>query len=173
MRNILPSSCQLEQRTAMDAFDMRILEHLQRDGRATNVELAGAVGLSPSPCLRRVRELENAGVIRQYVALLEPASLGLGVSVFAQVSLERQIESLLDAVEAALSARPEVVECYLMTGDHDYLLRIVVPDLDAYRSFVLDHLSKAPGVANIRSSFALKQVKYSTALPLDHMPARG
>ena len=157
----------------LDVFDRRILENLQKNGRTTNVELAGEVGLSPSPCLRRVRELENAGVIRQYVALLEPSSVGIGVSVFAQVSLERQIESLLDAFEEAISARPEVVECYLMTGNHDYLLRIVVPDLDAYRSFVLDHLSKAPGVANIRSSFALKQVKYSTALPLDHMPVRA
>jgi len=156
----------------LDVFDRRILENLQKNGRTTNVELAGEVGLSPSPCLRRVRELENAGVIRQYVALLEPSSVGIGVSVFAQVSLERQIESLLDAFEEAISARPEVVECYLMTGNHDYLLRIVVPDLDAYRSFVLDHLSKAPGVANIRSSFALKQVKYSTALPLDHMLGR-
>lgn len=153
----------------MDQFDRRILENLQHDGRATNVELASQVGLSPSPCLRRVRELEKAGVIRQYVALLEPSEVGIGVSVFAQVSLERQIEALLEAFEEAVRARPEVVECYLMTGNHDYLLRIVVPDLNAYRSFVLDHLSKAPGVANIRSSFALKQVKYSTALPLDHM----
>ena len=153
----------------MDQFDRRILENLQQDGRSTNVELAGQVGLSPSPCLRRVRELEKAGVIRQYVALLEPSAVGIGVSVFAQVSLERQIEALLDAFEEAVRSRPEVVECYLMTGNHDYLLRIVVPDLNAYRSFVLDHLSKAPGVANIRSSFALKQVKYSTALPLDHM----
>ena len=144
-----------------------------RNGRATNVELASQVGLSPSPCLRRVRDLENSGVIRQYVALLEPSSVGIGVSVFAQVSLERQIEVMLDAFEEAVRARPEVVECYLMTGNHDYLLRIVVPDLNAYRIFVLDHLSKAPGVANIRSSFALKQVKYSTALPLDHVQARA
>ena len=157
----------------MDDFDKGILENLQRNGRATNVELASQVGLSPSPCLRRVRDLENSGVIRQYVALLEPSSVGIGVSVFAQVSLERQIEVMLDAFEEAVRARPEVVECYLMTGNHDYLLRIVVPDLNAYRIFVLDHLSKAPGVANIRSSFALKQVKYSTALPLDHVQARA
>jgi len=153
----------------MDQFDRNILNHLQAEGRATNVELADAVGLSPSPCLRRVRELERSGIIRQYAALLEPNAVGLGVSVFAQVSLERQVEAVLDAFEDHISARPEVVECYLMTGDHDYHLRIVVPDLEAYRSFVLDHLSKAPGVSSIRSSFALKQVKYSTALPLEHL----
>ena len=153
----------------MDRFDRTILSRLQEDGRATNVELAEAVGLSPSPCLRRVRELERDGVIRQYVALLDPHALGLGVSVFAQVRLERQAEDVLDAFEAAVRDRPEVVECYLMTGDHDYLLRIVVPDLEAYRSFILDHLTKVPGVANIRSGFALKQVKYSTALPLGHL----
>jgi Lrp/AsnC family leucine-responsive transcriptional regulator len=153
----------------MDQFDRNILNHLQEEGRATNVELADAVGLSPSPCLRRVRELERSRVIRQYAALLEPTAVGLGVSVFAQVSLERQVEAVLDAFEAHISARPEVVECYLMTGDHDYHLRIVVPDLEAYRTFVLDHLSKAPGVSSIRSSFALKQVKYSTALPLEHL----
>jgi len=153
----------------MDRYDRNILNHLQEDGRASNVDLAQAVGLSPSPCLRRVRDLEKRGVIRQYAALLDPAEVGLGVSVFAQVSLERQTEALLDDFEAHIRARPEVVECYLMTGDHDYLLRIVVPDLEAYRAFVLEHLSKAPGVSNIRSSFALKQVKYSTALPLDHL----
>ena len=152
----------------MDQYDHNILGHLQEDGRATNVELAETVGLSPSPCLRRGRELERQGVIRQYAALLDPAAVGLGVSVLAQVSLERQVEALLDDFEAHIRARPEVVECYLMTGDHDYMLRIVVPDLEAYRTFVLDHLAKAPGVSNIRSSFALKQVKYSTALPLDH-----
>ena len=153
----------------MDRFDIAILSRLQEGGRATNVELAEAVGLSPSPCLRRVRELERRGVIRQYAALLDAPAIGLGVSVFAQVSLERQVEPLLDAFEAHVRDRPEVVECYLMTGDHDYLLRIVVPDLEAYRSFVLDHLSRAPGVSSIRSSFALKQVKYSTALPLRHL----
>ena len=156
----------------MDRFDLRILSLLQENGRTTNVELAEAVGLSPSPCLRRVRELERRGVILQYVALLDAASLGLGVSVFAQASLERQVEPVLDAFEAHVKARPEVVECYLMTGNHDYLLRIVVPDLDAYRTFVLGHLAKAPGVANIRSSFALKQVKCSTAIPLGH-PEEG
>ncbi len=151
----------------MDRFDRNILEHLQEEGRR-NVELAEAVGLSP--CLRRVRKLERSGVIRQYAALLESTAVGLGVSVFAQISLERQVVAVLDAFEYHIRVRPEVVECYLMTGDHDYhLLRILVPDLKAYRSFVLDHLSKAPGVSSIRLSFALKQVKYSTAFPLEHL----
>ncbi|MBN35539.1 MAG: ArsR family transcriptional regulator [Rhodospirillaceae bacterium] len=157
----------------MDAYDRNILSHLQQNGRASNVELAEDVGLSPSPCLRRVRELERRGVIRQYAALLDASAVGLGVSVLAEVRLERQTEALLDDFEAHIRARPEVVECYLMTGDHDYMLRIVVPDLEAYRTFVLDHLSKAPGVSNIRSSFALKQVKYSTALPLDQLADGG
>jgi DNA-binding Lrp family transcriptional regulator len=151
---------------ALDEIDRRILARLQEDARVSNAELARAVALSPSPCLRRVRGLEESAVIRRYVALLDPGALGLGVSVFVQVRLERQVEQALERFEAALLGRPEVLECYLMTGDADYLLRVVVPDLPAYERFLVDHLTRVPGVASIRSSFALKQVKYSTALPL-------
>jgi len=151
---------------ALDAIDRRILGRLQDNARLTNVELAEAVGLSPSPCLRRVRALEQTGTIRRYVALLDPAAVGLPVSVFVNVTLERQIESALERFEAAILKRPEVMECYLMTGDADYLLRVVTADLSAYERFLVEHLTRVPGVASIKSSFALKQVKYRTALPV-------
>lgn len=152
--------------TELDATDWNILDHLQGDARLSNVKLAEAVHLSPSPCLARVRELEAGGYINRYVTLLNPLKVGLTVSVFVQVTLERQAEKQLGAFEAAIQKRPEVMECYLMTGDSDYLLRVVVPDIQAFEAFIVDHLTKIPGIANIRSSFALKQVKYQTALPL-------
>ena len=139
---------------------------LQDDARTTNVELARAVHLSPSPCLNRVRVLEKSGYISRYVTLLDPLEVGLKVSVFIQVTLERQIESALEVFESAIRERPEVMECYLMTGDADYLLRVVVSDIQALEHFILKFLSRVPGVGNIKSSFALKQVKYQTALPL-------
>lgn len=154
---------------ALDRIDRKILATLQEDGRLPNNELAERVGLSPSPCLRRVKALEEAGVIGRYVALVDPASVDLPVNIFVSVSLERQVEARLDGFEAAVMARPEVLECYLMTGDADYLLRVVVPDLVSYERFLKEHLTRIPGVANIRSSFALKQVRYRTALPLDHL----
>lgn len=153
----------------LDRIDRRILSTLQQDGRLPNNELAERVGLSPSPCLRRVKALEDAGVIARYVALVDPASVDLPVNIFVSVSLERQVEARLDGFEAAVMARPEVLECYLMTGDADYLLRVVVPDLASYERFLKEHLTRIPGVANIRSSFALKQVRYRTALPLEHL----
>ncbi len=150
----------------LDEIDSRILRVLQENARISNVELAETVGISPSPCWRRVRELESSGVIDRYVTLVKPGAVGLPVSVFVQVSLERQIETSLEEFEAAVLARPEVMECYLMTGDADYLLRVVLPDLDAYERFLLDHLTRISCVASIKSSFALKQVKYRTALPV-------
>ena len=150
----------------LDAIDRHILRVLQDNARVSNADLARAVGLSPSPCLRRVRELEDAGVVRGYVALLEPAAVGLAICVFVQVTLERQVEQALDVFESTIAARPEVMECYLMTGDADYLLRVVVSDVGAYERFLRDHLTRVPGVASIKSSFALNQVKYRTALPL-------
>ncbi|MFI5017348.1 MAG: Lrp/AsnC family transcriptional regulator [Dongiales bacterium] len=153
-------------RLDLDAIDLRILGALQENARIANTDLAAAVGLSPAPCLRRVRALEERGVIRKHVTLVSPAAVGLPVSVFVSISLERQVEEALKRFERVILARPEVMECYLMTGDADYLLRVVCADLGAYERFVLDHLTKVPGVSSIRSSFALKQVKYSTALPL-------
>ena len=150
----------------LDTIDWKILSLMQRDARMSNVELAKAVGLSPSPCLARVRALEQAGYISRYVSLLDPVKVGLKVSVFIQVALEKQIEPALEVFESAIRERPEVMECYLMTGESDYLLRVVVPDLQALEHFILNFLSRVPGVGNIKSSFALKQVKYQTALPL-------
>jgi Lrp/AsnC family leucine-responsive transcriptional regulator len=151
---------------SLDAIDRRILARLQDNARIANVELGEAVGLSPAPCLRRVRALEERGVIRKHVTLLDPGAVGLPVSVFVNVSLEKQVEKVLQRFERVILTRPEVMECYLMTGVADYLLRVVCADLAAYERFLLDHLTQVPGVASIRSSFALKQVKYSTALPL-------
>lgn len=154
----------------LDPIDRKILAELQRNGRISNVDLAAAVGLSPSPCLRRVRDLENAGVIDRYAAILDQAAGGYALSVFVQVTLERQVETALDRFERVVADRPEVMECYLMTGDSDYLLRVVVPDVAAYEAFLKSHLTRIPGVSSIKSSFALNRVKYETALPLGATP---
>jgi Lrp/AsnC family leucine-responsive transcriptional regulator len=130
------------------------------------VELADAVHLSPSPCLARVKSLERDGFISRYVTLLDPRAVGLGVNVFVQVRLEKQVEPSLNVFERAVSQRPEIMECYLMTGSADYLLRVVVPDLEAFQRLLTEFVAKIPGVGNIQSSIALKQVKYKTALPL-------
>ncbi|QRG07236.1 Lrp/AsnC family transcriptional regulator [Xanthobacter dioxanivorans] len=157
-----------------DDMDLKILEELQANGRLTNVELASRVGLSPSPCLARVRSLEEAGIIGRYVALLDAERIGPSVSVFIQITLERQSDAFLAEFETVIAGMPEVMECYLMSGDSDYLLRVLVRDTVHLRDFVRDTLTKLPGVAKIRSSFALKQVKYQTALPLGRMTdARG
>lgn len=150
----------------LDSIDIKILACLQDDARLPNLALAERVALSPSPCSRRVRMLEAAGVIRKYVTLVDPTAVDLPVSVFVSVTLDRQIEARLEEFEAAILTRPEVMECYLMTGEYDYLLRIVMPDLAAYERFLKDHLTRIPGIASIKSSFALKQVQYRTALPL-------
>ena len=150
----------------IDIFNRQILKELQRDGRISNVDLAKAVGLSPSPCLRRVRDLEKSGIIERYGAILNQGAAGLPLSVFVQVTLERQVETALETFERIIAERPEVLEAYLMTGDSDYLLRIVVPDVSDYEIFLKDHLTRIPGVASIKSSFALNRVKYETALPI-------
>lgn len=153
-------------RRVLDQIDTKILEQLQKDSKLSNLELSSRVGLSPSPCLSRVRQLENDGIIRGYVALLDPAAVDLSISVFIHVTLEKQIERALQVFEQKMNAFPEVMECYLMTGDSDYLVRLVVPDVAALQHFIVNELTTIPGIANIRSSFALKQVKYKTALPV-------
>jgi DNA-binding Lrp family transcriptional regulator len=150
----------------LDEIDLKILMRLQDGGRMSNVDLADQVGLSPAPCLRRVRALERAGVIRRYVALIDPSAVNLPVTVFVQITLDLQVEGRLEIFEKAILRRPEVLECYLMTGDADYLLRVVVSDVSAYERFLRDALTRIESAAGIKSSFALKQIKYSTALPL-------
>jgi len=153
-------------RRRLDELDRKILAELQKDSKLTNIELASRIGLSASPCLSRVRQLERDGFITGYVALVDPGALGLTISVFIQVALERQVEAALEAFEARMRGFPEVMECYLMTGDSDYLVRLIVPNMAALETFIVKELATIPGVANIRSSFALKQVKYKTALPM-------
>ena len=150
----------------LDKTDLRILSQLQQDASLSNVELAAKVSLSPSPTLARVKQMENEGVIAGYVALVDPHALGLKVNVFVRVSLEKQEAAALERFEQAVSHFDEVMEVYLMTGDEDYLLRIVVADIQALERFILEHLTRIPGIKNIKSSFALKQVKYKTALPI-------
>ena len=155
-----------DRRPAMDAVDRRILAALQEDARLTVEKIGALVGLSPSPCARRIRRLEGLGIVRGYVAVLDQVKAGLPVSVFASVKLERQREEDLDRFAAAVAGWPEIVECYLMTGPRDYLLRIVVRDLEAYEAFLKRRLTRLDGVASIESSFALAQVKQSNRLPL-------
>jgi len=150
----------------LDAIDRKILVALQRDGRLTNQELAERVGLSPSPCLRRVKLLEARGILSGYVALVDPTALGLDIMAFVRVALERQDASGLDEFERQVGRWPEVLECYLMTGDADYQLRVVAASLAEYEAFLRDKLTKIPGVSKIQSSFAFRPVVYRTAVPI-------
>ena len=150
----------------LDDTDIRLLRILQENARLSNVELAERVGLSASPCLRRMRQLEDSGVIRGYMTLIDQTVIGLPVSVFISVTLKEQSERALDEFEGRIRALPEVMECYLMTGTADYLLRVVTADLAAYERFLKEHLTRIPAIASIQSSFALKQVSFRTALPL-------
>jgi Lrp/AsnC family leucine-responsive transcriptional regulator len=151
---------------ALDPTDIKILTLLQNDGRMSLADLASKVGLSPSPCLRRVRILEKSGVIARYVAVLDQRAVGLPVSVFISVKLEKQKEDLLDKFAKTIARWPEVLECYLMTGPRDYWLRVVVPDLAAYERFLKQKLTRMEGIASTESSFALEQVKYTNVLPV-------
>jgi Lrp/AsnC family leucine-responsive transcriptional regulator len=151
---------------ALDAIDRKILSLLQSDSRMTMQELADKVGLSVSPCHRRVKLLEQRGVITRYIATVDQKSLGLHVSVFISIKLARQKEEDLDRFAKAISKWDEVLECYLMTGNRDYLLRVVAADLSSYEAFLKNKLTRLDGIASIESSFALSQVKYSIALPV-------
>src|SRR5579859_7866455 len=150
----------------LDAIDRKILGFLQSDGRITMAELAEKVGLSVSPCHRRVKLLEERGVISRYIATVDQKSVGLHVSVFISIKLARQKEEDLNRFARAISKWEEVLECYLMTGNRDYLLRVVAADLSSYEAFLKNKLTRLDGIASIESSFALSQVKYSVALPV-------
>lgn len=151
----------------LDEIDRRILAALQEDGRLTIAELANRVGLSASPCHRRVRILEDEGVIERYVAVLDQRAVGLPVSVFVSIKLESQREDALQKFAKAIAPWPEILECYLMTGPRDYLLRVVVADLAAYETFLKTKLTRLSGIGSIESSFALEQVKYTNRLPVE------
>lgn len=155
----------------LDTTDLRILAELQADGSLSNVELARRVHLSPSPCLARVKALESLGVIARYVALVNAATLGLGLNVFISISLKTQNKEALADFERRIAEHDEVMECYLMSGDSDYLIRVALPDIAALERFILEQLTPIAGIEKIRSSFALKQVRYKTALPLPKLPS--
>jgi len=151
---------------AFNRTDRRLLDLLQRDGNLTNLELAEKVSLSPSACLRRVRALEEAGVIRRYVAIVDPKRVGLGLMAFVNVKLEKRGRTPADGFARAVKDWPEVLACHSLTGDMDYLLRVQVEHLDHFSRFVMDSLLKHPGVLDVKSSFVLEEVKETTALPL-------
>ncbi len=150
----------------LDAIDKEILAVLQQDGRISNTDLAEQVGLSPSPCLRRMRLLEEHGFISRYVAWVDQKRVGLPVSIFISIKLDRQSEDAIEHFEKEIRGYPEVLECYLMTGSRDYLLRVVAADVEAYERFLKEKLTRVKGVASIESSFALNQVKYTNLLPI-------
>ena len=150
----------------LDDIDRRILRELQQDGRLQNIELARRVGLSPSPCLRRVKLLEDAGIIGRYVAVVDQAKVGLGLSMFARISLTAQDAETIDHFIAAMKRLPEVVECYIMLGESDALLRVVVSDLSDYRRFQSTHLTRKNGIQTVKTDVPSETVKQSFALPL-------
>ena len=150
----------------MDRYDRQILELLQNDGRMSNKQLAERVSLSESACLRRVRALEDQGVIQRYVAMLSQDKIGVPGDVLVHIGLHREEQSELAAFEQAVRRIPEVMECYLMTGEFDYLLRVVVADMADFERIHKDELTRLPGVARVNSSVAIRKVLKRTALPL-------
>jgi len=155
----------------LDAIDCRIVAALQEDGRLTNIDLADKVGLSPSPCLRRVKRLERDGYIEAYRAVLRRESVGLGFSVFVGVKIDGHANDKAMAFEKAVVAMPEIVACHLVSGDADYFLEIVVPDLDHYRRFLIEKLLELPIVREVRSNIAIQTLKAGAPLPLSHLRA--
>lgn len=160
------SKSQEEQIPALDSHDRRILEELQQNARLTNQELAEKVGLSPSACWRRVKALEDNGVILRYAAILDPKKVGVGECVFAHISLTRHSDELNRQFAEAIRRRPEVMECYYTTGDADFLLRVAIPSVAAYDRFLQDVVFSGQFFSQVRSNFALRQIKFETALPL-------
>jgi Lrp/AsnC family leucine-responsive transcriptional regulator len=156
----------------LDQIDHAILALLQGDGRMSNQQLSEQVGLSPSPCLRRLKLLEQRGVITRYVALVDPESVGLGVTAFVRVRLDQQDDRHLATFESTVTGFPEVMECYLMTGDADYQLRVIVKSLTAFEDFLRHKLTRIDGVGQVTTSFALRPIIYKTAIPVAATLAR-
>lgn len=154
----------------LDRVDVRILQELQRDGGLSNQELAERIGLSPSPCLRRVKQLEETGLIERRVTLLDRRKLGLTLTALIQISMDRHTPERFEVFETKVKTFPEVQECHLITGQEaDYLLKVVVPDMDHYQEFLLNKLTRIPGVSGVHSSFVLRRVVDSTELPLGYL----
>lgn len=153
----------------LDRTDARIVAALQKDGRMTVVELAEAIGLSPTPCARRIRQLESGGVIRGYAAVIDPQRLGLKVQAFVQVKLQQHTDEIVAQFQRELEGLEEVVCCFATTGEYDFLLQVVVPDLEALSTIVLKKLLKIPGVRDVHSSIVLDTMKRSVRLPLTHL----
>ncbi len=150
-----------------DRANLRILSELQKDSRLSVQELARRAGVSATPCWRRLKDIERAGWIRRYTVVLDREALGLKACLLAQVTLQRHAETTVEEFERAVLAHPEVIECYSTTGDADYILKIVVPDMKAYDVFLHKRIFSIPGVANVRTAVVLREVKYDTLLPLD------
>ncbi len=158
------------QAVQMDRYDRHILAALQQDGGLSNLQLAERVGLSPSPCSRRVQKLEEAGIIRGRATLLDSKALGLGLTVMIQISMDRHTPERFENFEATVRSFEEVQQCYLITGQSaDYLLKVVVPDMDRYQAFLLDKITRIEGVSGVHSSFVMRKVVDSTALPLGYL----
>jgi DNA-binding Lrp family transcriptional regulator len=151
----------------LDTHDRRILNELQRDARLTNQELATKVGLSPSACWRRVKAMEESGVILRYAAILDPKKVGYGECVFAHISLDRHSRDLSTEFAESMRQQPEVMECYYTTGDADFLLRVAIPSVAAYDKFLQNVIFSAPSISQVRSNFALRQIKFETAMPIE------
>jgi len=154
----------------LDRIDRRILEEIQADGSISNLELSERVGLSPSPCARRIKILQETGIINRQITLLDQDKLGLPISIYVMVCLENQESARLENFDRSVSAWPEVLECSLITGsDADYLLKVVMPDMDYYQRFLLKKLNRIDGIRSIKTSFVLRKVVQRTELPLDHI----
>lgn len=154
---------------SLDAHSVKILSQLQSDGRLTVQELAERIGLSATPTWKRVKELEKQGIIKRYAALLDRARVGLGNCVLAEVNLARHVENVVDEFERAVAACPAIVECWATTGQADYLLRVVTPDIERYDNFLHSVIFKLPGVSAIRSAVVIREIKGLAPLPLDHL----
>ncbi|WP_417621642.1 Lrp/AsnC family transcriptional regulator [Parasphingorhabdus sp.] len=153
--------------TNLDEIDMKILQRLQNDGRITNVELANSVGLTAPPCLRRMRALEDEGVIKSYHAAIDPAKMGYTITVFAMVSLKSQAEADLQAFEDHVQKLPEVRECYMLNGEIDFILKVVAKDLQQFQSFLTSQLTAAPNVASVKTSLTIRSAKHLPGVPIE------
>lgn len=151
----------------LDGIDLQILKRLQHDGRVTNVELAQSVGLTAPPCLRRMRALEDEGIITSYHAAIDPAKMGYTITVFAMVSLKSQAEADLQAFEDHVQDLPEVRDCYMLNGEIDFMLKVVAKDLQQFQKFLTSHLTSAPNVASVKTSLTIRSAKHEPGVPIE------